>query len=196
MPDPQGTPERRQEGSQKNVIVTRSGLGAGGENTEVRVGFTEGLLPFVAGLDSAGVQMGFAVKFWKSLRSGDIDQALREMKAFLAGVPYVEGFKRKLEDVVVKEGFYEYTFYLILSMLNVYVQTQVRTNDGRIDMTLFMPDAIYIFEFKVHSSAAAALRQIKDHAYAAPYATDPRRVVLVGVSFDLAIWTINEWVVE
>ncbi|MBR0272594.1 MAG: ATP-binding protein [Bacteroidaceae bacterium] len=165
-------------------------------NQEVRVGFTEGLLPFVAGLDSAGVQMGFAVKFWKSLRSGDIDLALREMKAFLAGVPYVEGFKRKLEDVVVKEGFYEYTFYLILSMLNVYVQTQVRTNDGRIDMTLFMPDTIYIFEFKVHSSAAAALRQIKDNGYAAPYATDPRRVVLVGVSFDLASWTINEWVVE
>lgn len=41
MPNPQGTPERRQEGSQKNVIVTRSGLGAGGENTEVRVGVLE-----------------------------------------------------------------------------------------------------------------------------------------------------------
>lgn len=165
-------------------------------NQEVRVGFTEGLLPFVSGMNSGYVQASFAVKFWKALRAGDIDLALREMKAFLAGVPYVEGFKRKLEDVVVKEGFYEYTFYLILSMLNVYVQTQVRTNDGRIDMTLFMPDAIYIFEFKVHSSASAALRQIKDNGYAAPYATDPRRVVLVGVSFDLASWTINEWVVE
>lgn len=41
MPNPQGTPEREQEGSQKNVIVTRSGLGAGGENTEVRVGVLE-----------------------------------------------------------------------------------------------------------------------------------------------------------
>ena len=51
---------------------------------------------------------------------------MREMKAFMAGIPYVEGFKKKLEEVASAEGFYEYTMYLIFSMLNVYAKTQVR----------------------------------------------------------------------
>ena len=32
------------------------------------------------------------------------------MKAFLAGIPYVEGFQKKLEAAKNYEGFYEYTF--------------------------------------------------------------------------------------
>lgn len=38
--------------------------------------------------------MGFAAKFWLALRKGDIDLALQHMQAYLAGVPYIEGFKK------------------------------------------------------------------------------------------------------
>ena len=89
------------------------------------MGYTEGLLPAYIGLDGSEVQMGFAMKFWRSLKKGDTEQALRDMQAYLAGIPYVEGFKKKLEEVSNAEGFYEYTFYLIFSMLNVYARTQV-----------------------------------------------------------------------
>ena len=34
---------------------------------EVRVGFTKGLLPTVAGLEGSDVQMGFALRFWRAL---------------------------------------------------------------------------------------------------------------------------------
>ena len=63
-------------------------------------------------------------------RTNDTDLALRELQAYLEGLPYVEGFKKKLEEVTVAEGFYEWTFYLIFSMLNVYVQTQVKCARG------------------------------------------------------------------
>ena len=126
-------------------------------NQEVRVGFANGLLPVYSGLRNDQVQLGCAYKMWDALEGGDIDQALRELKAFLAGVPYVEGFKKKLQDAATKEGFYEYTFYLILSMLNVYVRTQVKCSTGRVDMIVHCPQAIYIFEFKVKGSAAQAL---------------------------------------
>ena len=62
--------------------------------------------------------------------TNDTDLALRELQAYLEGLPYVEGFKKKLEEVTVAEGFYEWTFYLIFSMLNVYVQTQVKCARG------------------------------------------------------------------
>ena len=165
-------------------------------NKEVRVGFTEGLLPVYSGLTSDSVKLGCAFKMWDALEEGNVDLAMNELKAFLAGVPYMEGFKEKLKDAATKEGFYEYTFYLILSMLNVYVQTQVKCRTGRTDMVVLADKAIYVFEFKVNDTADAALAQINENKYAEQFATDPRSVVKVGVSFDIDTWTIKEWKVE
>ena len=165
-------------------------------NQEVRVGFSEGLLPIYTGITSDNVKLGCAYKMWAALKKGDIDQTMREMKAFLASVPYIEGFKKKLAEAATKEGFYEFTFYLILSMLNVYVQTQVKCWTGRVDAVVYMPKAIYLFEFKTREDAGAALQQINEKHYADRFVTEQRRVVKVGVNFDLDTWTIGDWAVE
>ena len=165
-------------------------------NQEVRVGYIRGLLPSYVGLDDANVQMGFAMKFWRALKQGDTDQAMREMQAYLAGIPYIEGFKQKLKDVANAEGFYEYTMYLIFSMLNVYVRTQVKCAGGRVDMVVWMPDTTYVFELKVGETAEAALRQIDDKGYALPYQTDGRRVVKVGVSIESKTRTVEDWIIQ
>ncbi|MBR3411622.1 MAG: ATP-binding protein [Bacteroidales bacterium] len=165
-------------------------------NKEVRIGFTEGLLPVYSGLTSDSVKLGCAYKMWDALEEGNVDLAMNELKAFLAGVPYVEGFKEKLKDAATKEGFYECTFYLILSMLNVYVQTQVKCRTGRTDMIVLADKAIYVFEFKVNDTTDAALAQINENKYAEQFATDRRDIVKVGVSFDIDTWTIKEWKVE
>ena len=165
-------------------------------NQEVRVGYVNGLLPTYTGLNSADVQMGFAAKFWRALKQGDIDLAMRHMQAYLAGIPYVEGFKRKLAEAATKEGFYEYTFYLIFSMLNVYVRTQVKVAGGRVDMVVLMPDTIYVMELKTGDSAQHALDQIDARGYATPYRTDGRRVVEVGIRFDIDKFTVEEWKIK
>ena len=165
-------------------------------NQEVRVGYIYGLLPTYTGLNSGDVQIGFAAKFWKALKQGDIDLAMQHMQAYLAGIPYVEGFKQKLAEAKTKEGFYEYTFYLIFSMLNVYVRTQVKVAGGRVDMVIFMPDTIYVMELKVGDSARHALEQIDVRGYAKPYLTDVRQVVKVGIRFDADKHTVDEWEVE
>ena len=164
-------------------------------NQEVRVGYVRGLLPTYIGLDDAHVQMGFAMKFWRALKNGDIHQAMREMQSYLAGIPYVEGFKLKLKDVTNSEGFYEYTMYLIFSMLNVYTKTQIKCAGGRVDMVVWMPDAIYVFELKVGESAQAALRQIDEKGYAIPYQTDGRRIVKIGISMNAETRTVKEWMI-
>ena len=165
-------------------------------NQEVRVGYINGLLPTYTGLNSSDVQVGFALKFWRALKQGDIDLAMQHMQAYLAGIPYVEGFKEKLAEAKTKEGFYEYTFYLIFSMLNVYVRTQVKVADGRTDMVILMPDAIYVMELKVGDTAQHALDQINARGYAKPYLTDGRKVVKVGIRFDTDKHTVDEWVVD
>ena len=165
-------------------------------NQEVRIGLTKGLLPYMSGLDDSDVYQGGAQRMWMALREGDTDRMLRELQAFLAGVPYVEGFKEKLAEAATKEGFYEYTFYLILSMLNVYVETQVKCFHGRVDMVVNAPAAVYVFEFKVKSSAERALHQIRERHYADRFSTEGRKVVKVGVNFDIDTWTIEDWKTE
>ena len=165
-------------------------------NIEVRTGLTDGLIPVYTGLDGADVQAGFAAKFWRALKREDIDTAMEEMKAFLAGIPYVEGFQKKLEEVKNYEGFYEYTFYLIFNMMNVYARTQVRCRNGRIDFVVLMPDTTWVFELKVNGTAQEALEQINSKGYAIPYQTEGRRVVKVGVQFARDTMTVGEWVVE
>ncbi|MBR1402190.1 MAG: AAA family ATPase [Prevotella sp.] len=164
-------------------------------NHEVRLGFTKGLLPTYIGLEAGGVQSGFAVKFWRALKQDDLDLALREMQAYLAGIPYVEGFKKKLEEAATAEGFYEYTFYLIFSMLNVYVRTQVKCAGGRTDVVVLMPDTTYVLELKTNGSAQSALDQINQKGYAVPYQAD-HHVVKAGIHFNADTRTIDDWVIE
>ena len=164
-------------------------------NQEVRIGYADGLLPVYTGLQGEDVQTGFAMKFWRALKNGDIHQAMCEMQTYLAGIPYIEGFKQKLQEVTNAEGFYEYTMYLIFSMLNVYAQTQVKCAGGRIDMVVWLPDATYVFELKVNGTAQEALEQIDSKNYAVPYQTDGRKVVKVGVKFNAETRTPEEWVI-
>lgn len=165
-------------------------------NQEVRIGYTEGLLPIYVGLRPNEVQVGFALKFWRALKKGDIDLAMSEMKAYLAGVPYVEGFKQKLADAATAEGFYEYTMYLIFSMLNVYARTQVKCAGGRTDMVVWMPDTVYVFELKANGTAQEALEQIDSKGYAISYDSNGLKVVKVGVSFDVETRVPTDWVIR
>lgn len=43
---------------------------------------------------------------------------------------------------------------------------------GRVDMVVWMPDTIYVFEMKIYGTAKEALEQIDNKGYAIPYQTD------------------------
>ena len=164
-------------------------------NNEVRTGFVENMIPIYTGVKQNDTS-GFAMRFWRFLKRNDIDAAMAELKSFLAGIPYVEGFKKKLESVSNYEGFYEYTFWLIFNMLNFYARTQVKCAQGRIDVVLEMPDATYVFELKVNGTAKEALDQINSKNYALPYSTEGRKVVKIGIQFDRDTMTVGDYIVE
>ena len=163
-------------------------------NNEVRTGFVENMIPTYTGIRQNDT-IGFAMRFWRALKKDDLNTAMQELTAFLAGNPYVEGYKEKLNDVNNYEGFYEYTFWLIFNMLNVYARTQVKCAKGRIDFVVQMPDTTYVFELKVNGTAQEALDQINDKGYFLPYQTDGRKVVKVGVAFDRDTMTVGEYLV-
>ncbi len=64
---------------------------------------------------------------------------------------------------------------------------------GRVDAIVYMPQVIYLFEFKTRDTADAAAAQIDAKGYADRFATDQRKVVKVSVQFDLDTWTLGDW---
>ncbi len=126
----------------------------------------------------------------KCLRYGDMESFKLRLTSFLSGISY--RFQRK-QDGRECERYFQYTFYLIMQMLSTYsTYVEKETSQGRIDCVLECPDFVYIFEFKLNSTARAALRQIDSRGYALPYAADARTVYKVGISFSSETGTIKE----
>ena len=80
---------------------------------------------------------------------------------------------------------------LLLGKYNTYIEKE--TSQGRIDCILECPDYVYIFEFKLNSTAEVALRQIDEKDYASPYAADNRKIYKVGISFSSETGTVNDF---
>ncbi|MBQ4376172.1 MAG: PD-(D/E)XK nuclease domain-containing protein, partial [Bacteroidales bacterium] len=57
-------------------------------------------------------------------------------------------------------------------------------------------DTTYVFELKVDGTAEEALAQIDTKDYAIAFQSDSRKVVKVGVKFDVATRTPEQWVIK
>ena len=86
--------------------------------------------------------------------------------------------------------------YVVLKAFGAGVSAEVKTNEGRIDMTAETPEHCYVIEFKLDTSAAAAIRQIKANRYADKFAGNGKTLTLVGLAFSKAKRTIVDAAVE
>ena len=129
-----------------------------------------------------------------SLEAGDLEKFKLQLTGFLSNISY--RFQRK-QDARECERHFQYTFYLILQLLgkyNTYVEKE--TSQGRIDCVLECPDYVYIFEFKLNSTAEVALKQIDEKSYVQPYAADKRKIYKIGISFSSETGTVNDFAYE
>ena len=77
-----------------------------------------------------------------------------------------------------------------------WTRGEVKTNEGRIDMTAETPEHGYVIEFKLGASAAAAIAQIKANHYADRFAGNGKTLTLVGLAFSKERRTIVDAAVE
>ncbi len=156
-------------------------------NKEVRTGFLDSLLAGYNGNNPSG--SSFVLRFNAALRKGDVDEALSRMQSFLAWMP------NDLENKTEKH--YQTIIYLIFSLLGYHIRTEEKSAVGRADAVCWTQDSIYVFEFKVDSTAETALKQIDDKGYMIPYRfEDGKRLVKVGVNISTATRTIDGWAVS
>ena len=156
-------------------------------NNEVRIGLMQSLLPnYVHQYTADGLTT--VALFYEALTKGDMDGALRLLQQFLLTVPYC--------DHTDYEGHYQQMFYVIFSLLGIYVDVEVRTPRGRVDVVLRTSSILYVMELKLNQGAEAAMRQIDLKQYPERFALCGLPVVKVGINFDGEKKTLGDWVIE
>ncbi len=124
-----------------------------------------------------------------SLFAGNMDLFVENLTILFAQIPYQI-------TIPNREAYYQLIIYLTLKILGLEIIAEDNTNKGRIDAVIFVPNYIYIIEFKFSSSTKQALLQIKDKKYYEKYLSDSRQVCLVGMNFDYENRTVVECVME
>ncbi len=127
----------------------------------------------------------FLWKLTDALESHQLERFFTILSVFFANVPY---------DIQIRqEKYYQTIFYLIFKLIGTVIDVEVRTNSGRMDAVIRLPEQVYIFEFKLDGSAQAALQQIVADGYAEKYRLEERPVTLIGVNFDSSSRQMSEW---
>jgi hypothetical protein len=156
-------------------------------NYEIEAAFSAWLVQDFSELQGAEVSSTLR-NIRRALEAGDVDGMLAHLKTFFAQIPNTITLKN--------EKYYQTIFFTVFKLLGAVVEAETSTNIGRIDAVVKTPDTIHIFEFKLHGTAEEALAQIRDKQYAAPFADDPRKKILVGVAFDQQDRNLGSWLVE
>jgi hypothetical protein len=161
-------------------------------NTEVRVGLLKSLIPLYSEMDPEDA-LDTSKMVSASLRDGNVDAALDEVKSLLSSIPFMRGDRDILGDAEKTEAYYHRLFFIIFKMLHREVSAEVRSSKGAADVVVKTKKYIYVIEIKIDESADAALQQIDTKGYAQPYLTDGRKVIKLGVSFSTELRTLTDW---
>ena len=155
-------------------------------NAEVRIGLMRSLIPYYVTRDTQATNTT-VVNLARALVRGDMDGMLCLLQTFLSTVPYC--------DRTDYEGHYQQMLYIIFSLLGAYVDVEVRTPLGRVDMVMRTATTLYIFALKLNQSAEAAIQQIDLKNYPERFALCGLPMVKVSINFDMERHTLKDWMI-
>ena len=158
-------------------------------NEEIRVGLYKSLLPNYLNIGQTQSLVTIA-QMSVLIKRGDMDAALRLLQTFLETVPYCDNTRY--------EGHWQQMMYIVFALLTHYrISVEQRTAKGRTDITLETADHIYIMELKFDKTAKEALAQINNNCYADHYALSGKKVIKVGLNFDVKEErNLTEWIIK
>ena len=157
-------------------------------NKEVRLGLMESLLPHYVPPTETERAATLTAYLFDSIDRGNMDEALQLLQTFLSTIPQC--------DNTDYEGHYQSLLYVIFSLLGFYVDVEVRTPRGRVDVVMRSLSALYVIELKLDKTADAAMEQINLKNYPERFALCGLPVVKVGINFDSERRTLGDWKIE
>ena len=171
--------------------------GLGFPNQEVSSGFNRWLANAYTRPDiDVSQTSGWAAACMAAVASGNAEGFMEALESFFAAIGY---------DLTnrLSEQAYQCVAVAILRFIGIYLDAEVTTSRGRIDMVAKAPGHVFIIEVKVASgdkagraAAQAALSQIRERGYAEPWRASGDEVFLLGISFDCLTHNVGAWVSE
>ncbi len=122
----------------------------------------------------------------QAFTEGNLDQVRDILDSVLGDLPY-EAFDK------TSEGLFHGLVHILFNYLGLYCQSEVHSARGRADAIVQMPQAVYVFEFKIHQSAAEALQQIRERDYARRFRNSGQQILGIGLHFDAQERRIGGW---
>ncbi|MBR1803535.1 MAG: ATP-binding protein [Muribaculaceae bacterium] len=155
-------------------------------NKEVRTGFGRSFMNYLEPVPNQRIYMQKA--YHMLAHTGDMTDFMASLHDFYAAIPY---------DIANdNERHYQAILYAVLASYGADVCAEDHTSDGRADIVLRMPQAIYVMELKYGQSAAVAMEQLHHKNYGAKYAHDGRPVRLLGLNISKETRTVDDWQCE
>ena len=145
-------------------------------NQEVRVSLFGHIAHFLSRIQNSS---RVHENVYNAFANQDFQKLETSLKALYASIPYNLFTKN---DMHTKEGYFVSVFYAYMKGMGIEVIGEDVTNKGRIDLTIKLPHAIYITEFK--TDGTNALAQIKEKKYYEKYLDENLPLYLVGIEFD------------
>ena len=169
---------------EKSVLTHRYTLDI--PNKEVRIGLHSNLLEQYV---SKPVEVRNLVgDMAECLHHDDMDGALRLMQKVFASLPYCTRAR--------SEGHFQSLLTLVFTLMGQYVDVEVRTPVGRVDVVLRTSTTLYLIELKLNRSADVAMQQIDLRDYPSRFALCGLPIVKVGINFDRAKKNITDWSIQ
>ena len=158
-------------------------------NLEVKASLNNHILEYLL-KQTNGEKLQNQTNLYKSLANAKLDEFKKTLISIFASIPYNNYSNNYIQNY---EGFYATVVYVYLQSLGIKIIGEDVTNQGRIDLTLFIEDKIYIIEFKVIENGElrmenenSALEQIKERKYHQKYyrlLSNDYRLYIVGIEF-------------
>lgn len=143
-------------------------------NFEVEESFKKLIVTTLSGITSFSLETT-ASQLLHAIKINAIQTFCTILKTLFAHIPYTLRLKH--------ESYYHSLFQFLISMLSLESQSEILTNQGRIDLVIFSEHYIHLFELKLNSDPEKALQQILDKKYYERFIGLHKKIVLVGLSF-------------
>ncbi|WP_267926505.1 ATP-binding protein [Desulfolithobacter dissulfuricans] len=140
--------------------------------------------------DQRSEKLELRSNLYDALQAGDLETFHNTLHALFAGIPYQNYANKIIEKY---EGYYASVIYAYLASLGLPLVAEDVSSKGRVDMSIILPQAVYVIEFKVDNAPGSALEQIKEKGYHRKYMADDRTVYIIGIGFDSNKKNITEF---
>ena len=125
----------------------------------------------------------------KSLQTQDKELMQSAINSAFAQIPY-DLWQRE------NEQYYHAIVHLLFSLLNVYIFSEVHTQQGRADAIVIYEDQIYCMEFKLDQSARVAIEQIQARGYTERFKDSGKPIHHIGINFSSVHKKVEEIIWE